>query len=118
MVNVIFTAAQHGRGMRRLAVLLAVTLALAAPAAAQQGRVAPDAAASLPRGAIAAPAPRTQDPVLALIPAPLPVATPISAGDDAGQCRLRCSRDYYFCLAGEDDQCPQRWSRCLSGCAG
>lgn len=118
MVNVIFTAVRQARGMRRLAVLLAVSLALAAPAAAQQGRLAPDAGGPVLRGAIAAPAPRAEDPILALIPAPPPVISRTAAGDDSGQCRLRCSRDYYFCLAGEDDQCPQRWSRCLSGCAG
>lgn len=106
--------------MRRLAACLILSLALAAPAAAQQGRIAGAPAAqeqaALKGSQDAAPPPRDDAPLLL----PLPVQpTSISASaSGGGQCRLSCSREYYFCLAGEDDRCPQQWSRCVSGCGG
>jgi len=104
--------------MRRLAALLSLCLALAAPAAAQQGRITPDVTAPALRGAIQAPAPRSDLERVSLIPAPLPATSLAVSTGESRQCRLGCSRDYYFCLASEDDQCPQRWSRCVAGCAG
>ena len=107
--------------MRRLVVSLILSLALAAPAIAQQGRVAggqpTSEQAALKGSQGAAPAPPQDEAPLLL---PLPVQpTSISASSSGGsQCRLSCSRKYYFCLAGEDDRCPQYWSRCVSGCGG
>jgi len=107
--------------MRRLAACLVLSLVLAAPAAAQQGRIAAgqtstDQAAL--RGSVGvASAPAAEEPPLSLPPPVLPASTP-AAATDGGQCRLACSRDYYFCLAGEDDRCPQQWSRCVTGCGG
>ena len=108
--------------MRRLAACLVLSLALAAPAVAQQDRVAsgPPAteAAALRGPQTNTPSPAPEDAPLLL---PLPVRpTSISAAGSSGgaQCRTSCSREYYFCLAGEDDRCPQYWSRCVSGCAG
>ncbi len=108
--------------MRRIAACLILSLALSAPAAAQQGRIAGGPsqtdAAALKGSQPASPPPEPEAPPLLL---PLPVQpTSISAGAASGgaQCRLSCSREYYFCLAGEDDRCPQYWSRCVSGCGG
>lgn len=111
--------------MRRLATCLILGLALAAPAAAQQRRipvVPPAAEPAALRGPISAPPARfadaaagTEDPAPAPPPAPAPAAPAVPA-PDARQCRMTCSRDYYFCLAGEDDRCPQHWSRCVTGC--
>jgi hypothetical protein len=109
--------------MRRLAALLILSLALAAPAVAQQRRIpvaspATDSAAlrglvSAGQSRFADVEPETEDPAPALPPAPVALAAPTP---DARQCRMTCSRDYYFCLAGEDDRCPQHWSRCVTGC--
>lgn len=105
--------------MRRLAACLILSLALAAPATAQQGRitvVTPVSDAAL-RGSISitAPAPPAEEAPLLL---PLPVQPTSIASTSAGgaQCRTSCSRQYYFCLAGEDERCPQHWSRCVSSC--
>lgn len=108
--------------MRRLAACLVLSLALAAPAAAQQGRLAgvqPTADAAALKGPQAPPSPPVPDETPLLLPLPVQ-PTAISGGEASGgaQCRLGCSREYYFCLAGEDDRCPQYWSRCVSGCGG
>ncbi len=107
--------------MRRLVACLVLCLALAVPAAAQQqGRitvVAPQAAAL--RGSQAAAPSRSVAEAEAEATAPvLPLDfTPVGTqAADARQCRMTCSRDYYFCLAGEDELCPQHWSRCVTRC--
>jgi hypothetical protein len=104
--------------MRRLAACLILSLALAAPATAQQGRitvVTPVSDAAL-RGPVSSrPTPVAEETPLLL---PLPVQPTSIASTSAGgaQCRTSCSRQYYFCLAGEDERCPQHWSRCVSSC--
>ena len=120
MVNQVLTGMRQPALMRRLAACLILSLALAAPASAQQGPIAsgppgPDQAA-LKGSQTSTPPPQDDTPLLL----PLPVQpTSISASASGGaQCRLNCSREYYFCLAGEDDRCPQYWSRCVSGCGG
>lgn len=108
--------------MRRLAACLVLSLVLVAPAAAQQGRIAVPAAsadqAGLKGSVGTAPAPAGEPD--AFTPLPLPVRSNISPSSAAGgsQCRLRCSRSYYVCLSGDDDRCPQTWSRCVTGCSG
>ena len=104
--------------MRRLAVCLIVSLALAAPAAAQQGRITvvtpiSDAALRGPVGGASAPA--EEAPPL-LLPLPVQPTSIASTSTGGAQCRTSCSRQYYFCLAGEDERCPQHWSRCVSSC--
>lgn len=106
--------------MRRLAACLILSLALAAPAAAQQGRIAvarpvKDAALRGPLAAGLNPPPEEAPLLLPLPVQPTSISTSSTSGS---QCRTRCSRTYYFCLAGEDDTCPQTWSRCVSGCSG
>jgi hypothetical protein len=107
--------------MRRLALFLVLSLALAAPAAAQQGRIAASQTSGEQaglRGSVGAtPAPPSEESPL-LLPLPAQPTAPLSSQTASGsQCRLSCSQSYYFCLAGEDDLCPQHWSRCVSGCA-
>jgi hypothetical protein len=107
--------------MRRLAACLLLSLALAAPAAAQQGRIADgppnqDQAALKGSQTATPPPPRVDTPLL--LPLPVQPTSIDASSASGGQCRLSCSREYYFCLAGEDDRCPQYWSRCVSGCGG
>lgn len=108
--------------MRRLAACLIISLALAAPATAQQGRItviAPvsDAALRGPVGGAPAPAKEEAEAEAPLIlPPPVQPTSIASTSTGGAQCRLSCSRRYYFCLAGEDDRCPQHWSRCVSSC--
>jgi hypothetical protein len=54
---------------------------------------------------------------LALKPG-LPIASLLaSAGAGAGQCRLDCAHNYYFCLSGSDTSyCSQAWTSCLTDC--
>ncbi|CAN1567227.1 hypothetical protein MCEMIH16_02977 [Caulobacteraceae bacterium] len=122
MVNRDLTNLRQGELMPRLVALLVLSLALAAPAAAQQGRIAVGQTsgdqAGLRGSVSATPAPAPEEDPLLLAPPPAqPLAT---SGSPAGgsQCRLSCSQTYYFCLAGEDERCPQLWSRCVAGCAG
>lgn len=104
--------------MRRLAACLILCLALAAPAAAREGRIAaaePVRDAAL-RGSISAtPVPAPDAPPL-LLPLPVQPTSIASTSTGGAQCRTSCSRQYYFCLAGEDERCPQYWSRCVSSC--
>lgn len=94
---------------------LGVVLILAGSAMAQEKRisvVAPDAAKAGLRG----PTDGTPEPVQAPAPIlPLPVAPPAPQPDPSA-CRTACAQSYYFCLSGADDQCPARWSQCVSGC--
>lgn len=123
MVNRVLTTLAQGRAMRRLAACLILSLALAAPAAAQQRRIpvaAPATDSAALRGPVSAGQSRFAD-VEAEATAPAPPFEPAVLAvpaPDARQCRMTCSRAYYFCLAGEDDRCPQHWSRCVTGCAG
>lgn len=104
--------------MRHLAACLIVSLALAAPAAAQQGRITvvePVRDAAL-RGPVGAPPAPTEEAAPLLLPLPLQPTSIASTPASGSQCRTACSQQYYFCLAGEDERCPQYWSRCVSGC--
>jgi hypothetical protein len=110
--------------MRRPAVCLVLSLILVAPAAAQQGRITVPAAsadqAGLKGSVGAAPAPAAEPDAFTPLPLPLPVRSSLSPSSAAtgSQCRLSCSRSYYVCLSGDDDRCPQTWSRCVTGCSG
>jgi len=104
--------------MHRLAACLILSLLFVAPATAQQGRIAvvqpaPDAAL---RGSVSAqPVAPPEEPPL-LLPLPVQPTSISSASAGGARCRTSCSQQYYFCLAGEDERCPQYWSRCVSGC--
>lgn len=118
MVNRVLTGEGQGDDMRRLAACLCLSLLIVAPAAAQQGRIAdvrPARDAAL-RGSLGAPpaAPPEESPLL--LPLPVQPTSISSAATSGARCRTACSQQYYFCLAGEDDRCPQYWSRCVSGC--
>lgn len=109
--------------MRRLAACLLLSLTLAAPAAAQQGRidpVPPDREQAALRGPVdvAPTPPPAPDETPALPPPPVQPTGLTESTASGSQCRLACSQAYYFCLAGEDDLCPQSWSRCVSSCGG
>ena len=105
--------------MRRLVACLVLSLALAAPAAAQQGRIAvgqtsgDQAGLRGSVGAAPAPPPEEEAP---LLPPPFQPTAVAPATTGGSQCRLSCSQTYYFCLAGEDELCPQYWSRCVASC--
>ncbi len=104
--------------MRRLAACLILSLALAAPATAQQGRITviPPVSDAALRGPVGgAPAPAEEEAPL-LLPLPVQPTSIASTSTDGAQCRTSCSRRYYFCLAGEDEGCPQDWSRCVLSC--
>jgi len=104
--------------MRRLALCLIVSVALATPAVGREGRIAldPSGRDAALRGSVGVTPPPAPDE--APLPLPLPVQpTPIATTTvSSSQCRTTCSRLYYFCLAGEDQRCPQNWSRCVAGC--
>ncbi len=123
MVNQTLTALGDGRGMRRLVAIAVLSLALAAPAAAQQGRiVVPKEPSVSLRGPVGdAPAEgEARDetsPLAALIPAPPPVApTGSRVVLDNRQCKRSCSRDYYFCLSADEESCAPAWTKCMAGC--
>lgn len=118
MVNRALTSKAQGGAMRRLVVSLVLSFLLVAPATAQQGRIAavqPARDAAL-RGSISAQpvAPPEETPLL--LPLPVQPTSMSSDGVSGARCRTSCSQQYYFCLSGQDDQCPQYWSRCVSGC--
>jgi len=117
--------------MRARLVLAVLWLALAGPAAGQEKsrfvivRPQPTAEAGL-RGPLAMqpasaapaalPGPEAPPPEA---PAGLPVLPALSAptsSQAARQCRSSCDRAYYFCLSGEDGECPTIWGRCRNGC--
>lgn len=119
----------------RLALLMLAVAALAAgPAGAQQSRpasppqgesavskllrgpvgtlggAAPDRSGALRTAAGTAAAP-------ASLPALRPLSTPPPPTGGAGQCRMSCAREYYFCLSGEAAQeCPTAWGQCRNAC--
>lgn len=114
MVNEALTAAGQSGAMRGLLVL-GVALLIAGSAMAQEKRisvVAPDAAKAGLRGPTGAGPQAPPEPLAS--PAPLPAAP--AATPDPSACRTACAQAYYFCLSGADDQCPVRWSQCVSGC--
>ena len=110
--------------MRRLLPLLALTLALAGPAGAQQavpttaptlrGSQSADTASVTAEAnavAAAAAAALTQSFIPLRSLSDTPVAGP------AGQCRLSCAQSYYFCLSGDGgDDCPATWGQCRAAC--
>lgn len=105
--------------MRRLAACLILSLILAAPVGAQQGRIAngqPTQDQAALRGSQSVTPPPAQADLPLLLPLPVQPTSISASSSSGGQCRLSCSREYYFCLAGEDSRCPQYWSRCVSGC--
>ncbi|MDP2260041.1 MAG: hypothetical protein Q8J89_10030 [Caulobacter sp.] len=110
--------------MRRLALLALMSLALAAPAGAQDGgriRAMP----SEPSVALRGPVGETPDngaqdeagSLAALVPMPPPVA-PVGTvtRSDTRQCRQSCNRAYYFCLSAEEDICAPAWTQCTARC--
>ncbi len=110
--------------MRRLALLALMSLALAAPAGAQDGgrlRGVQAEPASALRGPVGATpdngAEREASSLAALVPMPPPVA-PVGTvlRTDTRQCRKTCNRDYYFCLSAEEDTCAPAWTKCTAGC--
>ncbi len=115
--------------MRRLAALVLICLAVAAPAAAGPGgkitvvKQPPpktDAATGL-RGALpAGGAVQSKMPDGATIPPALAQAwsapVPQAGGTDAMQCRSGCAQTYYFCAAGGDEDCAGRWAQCSASC--
>lgn len=124
MVNRVLTEAAQGRAMRRLALLALMSLALAAPAGAQDGgRIR--AAQSEPATALRGPVGETPDgaaedeaaSLASLVPMPPPVAPvgTITRGDTR-QCRQGCHRAYYFCLSAEEDICAPAWTQCTARC--
>jgi hypothetical protein len=104
--------------MRPLLLIGAIALLMAGSAVAQEKRikvVAPPAAAAGLRGPEqAGPQTATEAPpeTVAALPAPALPSAPV----DPNACRTDCAQAYYFCLSGPDDQCPVRWSQCVSGC--
>lgn len=119
MVNRVLTARAQSAVMRRLAACLIVSLALAAPATAQTGRitlVAPVKDAALRGSVSATSAPPAEEAEPLLLPRPASPASSAETAASAGRCRITCSQRYYFCLAGGDATCPQRWVRCRTGC--
>lgn len=116
----------------RPALLMLVVAALAAgPTNAQQSRPAPvareSAAEQLLRGRLgaqdAAGRERGTLRTASNLPSPAPIsparplAPPSPPGGDAGQCRMACARDYYFCLSGEATaECPSAWGQCRNSC--
>ncbi len=110
--------------MRRLALLALMSLALAAPAGAQDGgRIRADGTSSA--AALRGPVGETPDnaapdeagSLASLVPMPPPVAPvgTIRRGEPR-QCRQSCNRDYYFCLSAEEDTCAPAWTKCTARC--
>jgi len=110
--------------MRRLALLALLSLALAAPAGAQDSgrlRAAPSEPSVALRGPVGETpgngAPDEAESLAALVPMPPPVA-PVGtvARSDTRQCRQGCNRAYYFCLSAEEDTCAPAWTQCTARC--
>jgi len=96
----------------RLRLLLVLALTVAASSSAAQ----------TPEPARPAPAPVTVAPLseMGLRPGLIPGAAlsglaPV--GDSAPVCRAQCNRDRSSC-GTDDEQCTERWTQCLSACAG
>lgn len=94
--------------MRALPLLLALAVAVAWPAGAQQSGLRG------PLSAVAAP-PAAQAPSPAL-PALLAPLAPISSAE-TDRCRLNCASGYYFCLSTETaEDCAPNWMQCRAAC--
>jgi len=94
--------------MRALSLLLILTLGLAAPAGAQQGRKALTLPPAPPTTAAAPSAP-------AVPFSPLVSLTPPSG--DAQRCRTSCASSYYFCLSTDaPEDCSPNWMQCRNAC--
>jgi len=111
---------EAGGLMRRAALPIILSLALATSAGAQQkGRltvVAPPAAKAGLRGPVTAQPAAAAAPPMTL-PLPAYGASTTAAAQDRGQCRLACAQRYYFCLAGDmADDCPSTWGQCRAAC--
>ena len=125
MVNQTLTALGDGRAMRRLAVFAMLSLILAAPAAAQDGRISvpkSEAPAVSLRGAVGE-APGAEGdaqpggPLAGLVPLPPPVLpVGMNAAPDSRQCKRSCNRDYYFCLSAVEETCAPVWTKCTARC--
>lgn len=115
MVNQALTARSHPAVMRLLAALL-LTLALAAPAAAQQERIGQIERQAELRGAVQPEAlPAFAPPILLGAP-PSFSAMPMQVADP-GRCRMSCAKDYYFCLAQDEaSDCGPGWRGCVLSC--
>lgn len=94
--------------MRAVPLLLILTLGLAAPAGAQQGRKPPTppptplTTAAAPSSAPAAPF----SPIVSLTPS-----------GDAQRCRTSCASSYYFCLSTDaPEDCSPNWMQCRNAC--
>jgi len=108
--------------MRAIVPLLVVLAVLSAGGAAwaaisASGAPVPD------RRPTRAPAASTAKPAVAKAPKAAPVLAAIRPKaspmpPDINQCRLDCSRSYYFCLSTDDaDSCGPVWASCRSACA-
>lgn len=87
--------------MRLVPILLALALAAAWPAGAQQAAL---------RGPVA---PKAEPAAAPLPPPPAPLAPP----QDAARCRTNCASGYYFCLSTESaEDCSPSWMQCRSAC--
>jgi hypothetical protein len=96
----------------RPAVLLVVGLIAAAAAAPPATRPLADA---LTGGALQSTiSPRLGQQGLATPGAGLPA--PRAVGDAAPVCRSQCAKDRSVCSAGDDNQCAERWTQCVSAC--
>jgi hypothetical protein len=66
------------------------------------------------------PAAQPDDAAKAASAKPAKPAVPMSvkpAGDPLAECRVTCSRTYYFCLQAEDaDTCTPTWNQCRAAC--
>lgn len=111
MVNAALSAATQLGGMRRLAALVLIALAMPTAAPAKEEGV-PEKPRPMQ---VIQPVQRPTPPALEL-PAPAPPPSP-PVRADAGQCTLACAQSYYFCLAGEDPGlCGPDWGQCRAGC--
>ena len=103
--------------MRRLAALLVLSLALATPAGAQQGRIGEGPPQPTLRGAVKAELPVFDFPEAIVLSAPPSFSAFPTQRADAGRCRMSCAQDYYFCLAQDDAiDCGPAWRQCLLSC--
>lgn len=106
----------------RLILLAFCAFAVALPAAA--AKKPPDITVVRPvlRGAQPAP-PAEPEPPPPAITAPgngyslVQPGYAAAAAPDSGQCRVSCSRSYYFCAASEEPaDCASTWTQCTSRC--
>jgi len=115
MVSAILSMIGHGARMRWLLIILsaiapiaAATIALAADAVVQGGRITVPAPASRPATANRSPAPAASY----LVPSP-----PRAAVADPSDCRMSCAQSNYQCRVQNDaEDCSPIWSQCVAAC--